>query len=98
MAVGRGTAEVNFGVLPARSTHTSVTVTGQTGLVVGTDTQVEAWPRVEATAEHSADEVAACPPRVTARVTGTGEFRIDAVTHDGRLDHGTYKIDWIWST
>lgn len=98
MAVGRGTAEVTFGALPARSTHTSVTVTGQTGLVAGANTQIEAWVRAEATAEHSVDEIVACPPRVVARVTGTGAFRIDAVTHDGRLDHGRYKIDWIWST
>ena len=98
MALNRGTTEVNFGAKPSRKTHTFVVVTGQTGLVVGPDTQVEAWVRAEATDEHSADEAAACPPRTPARVTGAGEFRMDAITHDGRPDYGRYEIEWIWST
>jgi len=49
----QGTTTVNFGAFPG-TTDTSVTVTGQAGIVSGS--LVEAWIRPEATADHTADE------------------------------------------
>lgn len=48
-----GTATVDFGAFPG-SSHASVVVTGQAGIVAGS--VVQAWVRPVATADHSADE------------------------------------------
>lgn len=48
-----GTAVVDFGAFPGKS-DASVAVTGQAGIVGGS--KVNAWLRLEATADHSADE------------------------------------------
>lgn len=49
----QGTATLDFGAFPGKS-DASVTVTGQAGIVAGS--LVEAWLRLEATTDHSADE------------------------------------------
>lgn len=49
----QGTAIVDFGAFPGKS-DASVAVTGQASIVAGS--LVEAWLRLEATSDHSADE------------------------------------------
>lgn len=49
----QGTATIDFGAFPG-SSDASVVVTGQAGIVSGS--LVEAWVRLVATADHSADE------------------------------------------
>ena len=95
MPVGHGTATIDFGSTP--TTDTYVNVTGQTGLVAGTDTQVEAWLRLEATVDHSVDEVWVHPPLVHAGNVSADAFTIYARAHDLR-EYGTFKVDYIWST
>jgi hypothetical protein len=71
-----GTATVNFGAFPG-SSHATVAVTGQTGIVAGSI--VNAWIRPVATADHSADEHMLETIKVHASdiVAGTG-FTINA--------------------
>jgi hypothetical protein len=59
-----------------------VTVTGQTNIAA--DSQVEAWIRLEATSDHTADEHLVDPPIISAGniVPGTG-FTIYGVARDG---------------
>jgi len=66
-----GTTTIDFGAFPG-SADASVAVTGQAAIVAGS--LVEAWIRPVATADHSADEHLADPPRVVACeiVAGTG--------------------------
>jgi hypothetical protein len=49
----QGTVVLDFGAFPGKS-DASVAVTGQSGIVSGS--LVEAWIRLEATSDHSADE------------------------------------------
>lgn len=49
----RGTTTIDFGAFPGNS-DTSVAITGQAAIVAGS--LVEAWIRLEASADHSADE------------------------------------------
>jgi hypothetical protein len=90
----QGTTTVDFGAFPGKS-DTSVAVTGQAAIVSGS--LVEAWIRLVATADHSADEHMVEPIRVLAGniVAGTGftiyalyaplEFGVDAVDGQFRL-------------
>lgn len=68
-----GRTTVNFGAFPG-SFEASVAVTGQAGIIAGSD--VEAWIEPDTTADHSADEhmveaVAAKADR-TSIIAGTG--------------------------
>lgn len=67
----QGTTTIDFGAFPGKS-DTSVAVTGQTGIAA--DSLVEAWIRLEATADHSANEHMVETLKVTAGniVAGTG--------------------------
>ena len=71
-----GTATVDFGAFPG-SSHASVVVTGQAGIVAGS--VVQAWIRPVATADHSADEHMLETLKVHAAdiVAGTG-FTVNA--------------------
>jgi len=73
----QGHTTINFGPFPGAS-DASVAVTGQAGIVAGSD--VEAWIRGEASADHSADEHLLETIKVLAMdiVAGTG-FTIKAV-------------------
>lgn len=73
----QGTATLDFGAFPG-SSHATVAVTGQAGIVAGS--LVEAWLRPEASADHSADEHMLETLKVVARdiVAGTG-FTIHGV-------------------
>jgi hypothetical protein len=79
--MAKGVAVLNFGSFPGKS-DASVAVTGQTNIAA--DSQVEAWIRLEATSDHSADEHLVDPPIVSAGniVPGDG-FTIYGVARDG---------------
>jgi len=66
-----GTATLDFGAFPGAS-DASVAVTGQAAILAGS--LVEAWLRMEATADHSADEHLVETIKVLAGniVAGTG--------------------------
>ena len=78
-----GTATVDFGAFPG-SSHASVVVTGQAGIVAGS--VVQAWIRPVATADHSADEHMLETLKVHAAdiVAGTG-FTVNAF-NDGTIN------------
>jgi hypothetical protein len=93
MAVS-GTATLDFG--SANYTHeTSVVIKGQAA-IVGTS-RVEAWLRLEATADHDLDALLAEGPEMFISagniVAGTG-FTIYARTV-GPVT-GQVKTDWVW--
>jgi hypothetical protein len=92
-----GTATIDFGAFPGK-TDTSVTVTGQTGIL--NTSLVEAWIFPSATADHSADEHWVEDIVIVAGniVAGTG-FTIYAhvgATNRGRL-YGQYTVAWAWA-
>jgi hypothetical protein len=71
-----GTATIDFGAFPG-SSHASVVVTGQAGIVAGS--VVQAWIRPVATADHSADEhmLETLKVHASSIVAGTG-FTVNA--------------------
>ena len=94
----QGTANLDFGVFPGKS-DASVAVTGQTGIVAGS--LVEAWMRLEATADHSVDEALVEEVDIQAGniVAGTG-FTIYGVHKPALGDtmiYGLWKIGWVWN-
>lgn len=60
---GTGTATLDFGAFPG-SSHTTVAVTGQTGIL--STSLVEAWLFPDDTADHTQDEHVVEPIRVVA--------------------------------
>ena len=94
----QGTADLDFGAFPGKS-DASVAVTGQAGIVTGS--LVEAWVRLEATADHTADEHFVEPIEIQAGniVAGTG-FTIYGINRtplgETRL-YGLWKIGWVWN-
>lgn len=94
MAATTGNATVSFGAAPTWRTDASVTITGQTGILV--TSYVEAWIRLEATADHSVDEHRVEPLKVTAGniVAGTGfTIYMDAGNYGV---YGDWKVNWVW--
>lgn len=69
-------------------------VTGQAAIVAGS--LVEAWLRLEATAEHPLDDLINDPIQVSAGniVAGTG-FTIYGKMPYGNA-YGNYTIAWVW--
>jgi hypothetical protein len=94
----QGTADLDFGPFPGAS-DASVVVTGQTGIAAGS--LVEAWMRLVATADHTADEHLVEPIEIQAGniVAGTG-FTIYGINRtplgETRL-YGVWKIGWVWN-
>jgi hypothetical protein len=90
-----GTTAVDFGAFPGKS-DASVAVIGQAGIVAGS--LVEAWIRLEATAEHSADEHMVEDLKVSAGniVAATG-FTIYGVTLDKTRRYGNWTVAWVWN-
>ena len=94
----QGTADLDFGAFPGAS-DASVVVTGQTGIAAGS--LVEAWMRLVATADHTADEHLVEPIEIQAGniVAGTG-FTIYGINRtplgETRL-YGVWKIGWVWN-
>lgn len=72
----QGHTTVDFGAFPG-SSHATVDVTGQAGILTSSD--VEAWIRAEDSADHTADEhiVETIQARAAGIIAGTG-FRIHA--------------------
>lgn len=106
MATGQTT--IDFGAFPGKS-DASVAVTGQTAILSGSF--VEAWLTPVATADHSADEHLADPPRIAAGniVAGTG-FTIYAFSQDfvpiqdtvqfnnnAPRPYGLWTVNWAWA-
>lgn len=90
MAVG--TAALDFG--STADVQTSVAVTGQAAIVA--ESRVEAFVRIEATANHSADEARLENLKITAGniVAGTG-FTIYGECTKGTAT-GIYNVDWVY--
>lgn len=91
----QGTTTLTFGAFPGAS-DASVDVIGQAGIVSGS--LVEAWLRLEATADHSADEHWIENLKVSAGniVAATG-FTIYGVTLDNTLRYGAWTVAWVWN-
>lgn len=83
----QGNAILDFGAFPGKS-DASVAVTGQAAILAGS--LVEAWIRLEATADHSADEHMLETLRVFAGniIAGTGFtiFGVNASEHYEALE------------
>lgn len=90
-----GTATLDFGAIGSKGNTASIAVTGQSGITAAS--QIDAWLRIEATPEHSIDELLIDPVRVTAGniVAGTG-FTIYCDMPYGTA-YGIYKVDWAWN-
>lgn len=88
----RGTGTIDFGSAPGKN-NTTLVVTGQAGIVAGSD--VEAFMMVESTADHNADEHSVVPMnlRCGSIVAGTS-FTITAVSE--WVLTGTFKVRWVW--
>lgn len=91
----QGTATLDFGVWPGAA-EASVAVTGQGSILTGS--QVEAWVRLTATADHSVDEHRVERLKVLAGniVAGTGFTIYGESTGPGLLT-GQWSIDWVWA-
>ncbi len=90
----QGVTTINFGAYPGGYDATA-TVTGQTGIVAGSN--LDAWIEATATADHSIDEHWVDPPLIVAGniVPGVG-FTIYGTARDGGLDYGLYTVHWMW--
>ena len=89
---GAGTAVINFGSAPGTNVVTA-TVTGQTGIVAGS--QVQAFMMAEPTATHNAYEHTIAPIRlICGNISAGAGFDIIAST-DLRLT-GTFNVRWNW--
>jgi hypothetical protein len=94
----QGTTTIDFGAFPGAS-DASVAVTGQTGILSGS--LVEAWIRLEASADHTADEHLVEPIEIQAGniVAGTG-FTIYGINRTPVGDttvYGVWKVNWVWN-
>lgn len=91
----QGHTTVDFGALPGTFMAATVTVTGQTGILSGSD--VEAWIRCEDSADHGEDEHFVENIRVRAGniVAGTG-FDIIAECMFGTA-YGVFNVSWVWT-
>lgn len=93
MASGKGSTTVDFGAAPG-SGNVDVIITGVTD--IGEDAMAEAFVMLDATADHSADEHAIAPIKLTCGdvVAGVG-FTIRAVSA-WRLT-GAFNVRYVWS-
>lgn len=91
----QGTATINFGAIGSVGNRSSVNVTGQASIL--SNSAVEGWLRLEATAEHPVDDLLIDPVKVIAGniVAGTG-FTLYAEMPYGNA-YGNYKVDWAWN-
>jgi hypothetical protein len=90
----QGHTTVDFGAFPGTA-EARVTITGQGGIVSGSD--VEAWIRCEASADHSSDEHAIEDFVVQAQdINAANGFLITARPRVG-LCYGVFNVSWVWS-
>jgi hypothetical protein len=90
----QGHTTVDFGVFPGTA-EARVTITGETGIVAASD--VEAWIRCEASADHSADEHAIEDFDVHAQDISAGSgFLITVRPRVGRA-YGVFNVSWVWN-
>jgi hypothetical protein len=92
---GQGQATLNFGAATGGTSYATAAVTGQAAILAGS--QVEAWKRLVATADHSADEhrIESLVLTAGAIVAGVG-FTIYGEIEKGR-SWGQFTVDWIWA-
>lgn len=89
-----GATVVDFGAYPG-ALDTTATITGQTGIVAGS--QVRAWLVATATADHSIDEHWVDPPEITVGNISPGVgFTIYAIARDGGRNYGQWTVQWQW--
>lgn len=91
-----GSAVVNFGAFPG-SSQASVAVTGQGSILAGS--LVEAWIKLTATADHSADEHMVENYYISAGnvVAGVGfTIYMEAKSPGTRL-YGQWNVNWAWA-
>jgi len=92
-----GTATLNFGAASAQTLDTSVAVTGQAGILSGS--QVEAYLMADTTSDHSADEHVMAAQMMDlvcgAIVAGTG-FTIFATVRENAGLVGQFTVHWVW--
>lgn len=92
MAATKGTATLDFGTGLAAVTA-SVDVTGQSGFT--SSSHCDAWLRIEATADHSTDEVLLEQIKIRTAYVSAGTFRIHGEVLSGSA-WGRFNINWVW--
>lgn len=92
----QGSATLDFGAFPGTS-DTTIAVTGQTGILAGSD--VEAWILPATTADHSVDEHRYEDLVVMADtiVAGTGFTIFGRVGDLAGFLYGKWNIGWVWA-
>lgn len=94
MAATTGTTSIIFGAIGSAPSFTGSLVAGQNSILAAS--QVEAWLRIEATSEHTIDDLINDPPKITVGpITASIGFPIYAYMPNGAA-YGTYKVDWVW--
>lgn len=89
-----GTALVDFGTSSTSSSHASVTITGQAGILSGSS--IRAWIQPAVTTDHSVDEHLVEPLRVIAHTITAGVgFVITAICDPGAT-YGEFSVAWEW--
>lgn len=94
-AQGQTTVDFGSGASQSNDTYKTVTVTGQ-ALILSTS-DVEAWVRVAASADHNVDEhsVENLEVRAGNIVVGTG-FTIYVTCTTGKT-YGVFNLSWVWN-
>lgn len=87
-----GTATLDFGTT-GNPVHAQVDV-ASAGVVAGS--LLEAWVRVVATADHSADEARIEPIKVTCEYLSINNFRIYGECTEGST-WGRFTVNWVWA-
>jgi len=86
-------ATASFGTIGSTNNYVSLYIEDVTGIT--TTSKVEAWLRIEATAEHSIEDLLVDPIDVRAGGLETNAFYIYCRMPYGNA-YGTYYIDWVW--
>lgn len=93
-SVASGSALVNFGTVNSRHQGASISVTGQTGITLSSIVNVST--RIEATANHSIEEILSESPKFSVGnlIVGVG-FTIYGSIPRGR-SYGDFPVNWSW--
>lgn len=88
-----GTATINFGAAPGTNI-TTVTVTGQTGILSTTALRLEMMGN-DSTADHNTTEHSIVPLTLRCTAISVGSSFTITASSDWRLT-GTFKVRWTW--
>lgn len=87
-----GSVVANFGTFADRTSHTSVSVAGQTAILSTSEVTVEV--SLAGTADHNSDEHLVCGIKIrVGTITPGAGFVLHLFSAQGR-DYGQYNIDW----